>query len=353
MIKELENRKEKVLVTGATGMLGSRLVFDLIQEGYDVRAIYRDKNRIGQFRKNVEYYGADSNSMANLVEWVEADLLDYFQLTKALDGIEMVYHCAAMVSFNPSDRSLMFHNNIKGTSNLVNICLEKGIKRICHVSSVASLGKTENGGLIDEETSWIPEKKHSGYSISKFHSEMEIWRGISEGLDAVIVNPTVIIGPGDWRSGSPAFFSEIDKGLKFFTNGINGFVDVRDVSKAMLLLTNESNIDSAINNRYVLNAVNLSYESFFKLIAVSIGAVPPKYQASKWMLGIVWKVLKWYGIFSGTKPLITRETVISATNKSAYDGSKITRMFGFRYREIEETIAEIGAMYQKINGKME
>jgi len=273
-----------VLVTGATGMVGSRLVLDLIEAGYDVRAIYRDKKRIDQFIKNIECYGINSDLYTQSIEWVEADLLDYIQLTKALEGIEMVFHCAAMVSFHPSERSRMFDNNINGTSNLVNICLDKGIKKICYVSSIAALGKTDNGELIDEETSWIPEKKHSGYSISKFHSEMEIWRGVNEGLEAVIVNPSVIIGPGDWSSGSPAFFSMIGKGLKFFSDGVNGFVDVRDVTKAMLLLTNESNIEKAKNNRFLLNSTNISYESFFKIIAASISVEPPKKHASKIIL---------------------------------------------------------------------
>jgi dihydroflavonol-4-reductase len=348
---ELENLKGIVLVTGATGMLGSRLVFDLVQAGYKVRAIYREKNRIDQFKKNIECYDADQNLLDNNIEWVEADLLNFFQLTKALAGIDMVYHCAAMVSFHPSEGSEMFNNNINGTANLVNACLEEKIKRICYVSSIAALGKSDNGELINEETAWIPDKKHSRYGISKFHSEMEIWRGVNEGLDAIIVNPSVIIGPGDWFSGSPAFFRQIDKGLKFYTQGINGFVDVRDVSKAMLLLTNESNIEKAKNNRFLLNSANMSYESFFKLIAASIRAVPPKYQAAKWMMIIAGELAKWFGVLSGTKTVLTRETIRNATSVSTYDGSKIVAQFGFQYRDIESSIAEIGTMYQKYKRK--
>lgn len=343
----MENSHKKVLVTGATGMLGSRLVFDLILGGFAVRAVYRDKKRIGQFRKNIEYYGAGSESYASKVEWVEADLLDYESVLNALEGIETVFNCAAMVSFHPSDRYQMFENNIKGTSNLVNACLEKRIKRICHVSSIAALGKTNNGELIDEETSWTPERKHSGYSISKFHSEMEIWRGINEGLEAVIVNPSVIIGPGDWSSGSPAFFKMISKRLNFFTPGSTGFVDVCDVTKAMLLLTGDSNFETAKNNRYILNAENMSFKTFFKLIAVSLGVNPPTYPASKLMLGVGWRIVSFIGFITGKKPLITNESVQSAVNVSSYNGSKITEMFGFQYRNIEETISKVGAMYIK------
>jgi len=325
-------------------MLGSRLVFDLVGAGFNVRATYRDKNRIEQFWKNVGYYGADSNSLANSIEWVEADLLDQIQLSTALENIDLVYHCAAMVSFQPSVWSAMFKNNIQGTANLVNACIERGVKRICHVSSIAALGKTENGGLINEETSWIPDKKQSKYSISKFHSEMEIWRGIYEGLDAIIVNPSVILGPGDWSTGSPAFFHQIDKGLKFYTQGSTGFVDVCDVSKAMLLLNEEANLKTATNNRWLLSSANLSYESLFKMIASSINTVPPKYLATKWMLGAAWRLSKWYGILSGTAPQLTRETIRNGSAVSVYDGSKITREFGFQYRPIEQTITEIGRM---------
>jgi len=333
------------LVTGATGMVGSKLVLDLIEAGLGVRAIYRDKRRIGQFKENVQYYGADSTLLENQVEWVEADLLDYLQLAKALEGVEMVYHCAAMVSFHPSERGRMFENNINGTSNLVNICLEKGIKKICYVSSIAALGKTENGGLINEETSWIPEKKHSSYSISKFHSEMEIWRGVNEGLDAVIVNPSVIIGPGDWSSGSPAFFGTIAKGLKFFTDGVNGFVDVRDVTSAMILLTSDSNFEKAKNNRFLLNSANMGYKLFFEQIAKSVRVNPPTLKASKIMLETGWRMAKVVGFLTRKKPIITKETAHSATGKSVYDGSKITREFGFQYRPIEQTITEVGGIF--------
>jgi len=341
----LERINEKILVTGATGMLGSCLVADLIREGCTVRAIYRDKNRIDQFYQNITFWGMSPDLISGSIEWVEADLLNIYRLEEALEGIDTVYHCAAVVSFQPSEWSGVLKSNIEGTANLVNASLEKGVKKICHVSSIAALGKTENGELINEETHWIPDKKHSKYSISKLHSEMEVWRGVNEGVDAVIVNPSVILGPGDWSAGSPSFFRMIDKGLKFYTRGITGFVDVRDVSRAMRLLTDDANWGKAKNNHWLLNSTNLRYESLFKMIAASIGAASPKYLASKGLMTFVGQFSEWYGKIFHVEAPITKETVRNATTISKYDGSKITAKFGFAYHDIESTIQEIGKMY--------
>jgi len=336
---------QKVLVTGATGMLGSRLVYDLFLKGIKVRAIYRSSKSIEIFKNYLKLYGGDREAITNWVEWVEADL-NYFQsLVDALHGVDMVYHCAAMVSFRPSERSEMFRININGTGNLVNACLETGVKKICHVSSIAALGRNEYGKLIDETSGWIPEDKHSGYSISKFHSEMEIWRGAQEGLCAVIVNPSVIIGPGDWKNGSSAFYGQLDLGLRFYSTGKTGFVDVKDVTSAMLLLTDDDNFAKACGNRFILNAVNMSYRDFFSRIACSIGVQVPKIPVSNLMLSIAWRMSILWGKITGTTPQITQETALSASKRAEYDGSKITRLFNFNYNNIDESINAIGKIF--------
>ena len=342
-----ENSTKLVLVTGATGMLGARLVFDLIEKGFRVRAIYRNKKRIDQFKENIAYYTDKVEEYNSKVEWFEANVLEYSSLFSALKGIDMVYHCAAMVSFLPADKSLMYETNINGTANLVNACLENRIIKICHVSSIAALGKTENGELINEETAWIPEKNLSGYSISKFHSEMEIWRGINEGLEAVIVNPSVILGPGEWHTGSPAFFNNVNKGMKFFTMGITGFVDVRDVSAAMLLLCNDENWEKSKSNRFLLNATNITYKELFTSIAHALKVKAPTLNANKILLEIAWRAAWLAGKLTRQKPLITKYSVASASKISEFDGSKISKLFGFKYRPIDITIDEIGQMIIK------
>lgn len=326
-------------------MLGARIAFDLLNNGDRVKAIYRNKNRIDQFKKNIGFYAKNADDLAEKVEWVEADVLDYESLCSAVEGVDLVIHSAAMVSFHADDQQDMYNINIHGTANLVNACLLKGVPKICHVSSIAALGKEEEGEMIDEESTWIPEQKHSGYQISKFHSEMEIWRGINEGLDAVIVNPSVILGPGEWHAGSPAFFNNIYKGMKFYPKGGTGFVDVRDVSAAILTLINNENWEAAAKNRFLLNAVNISYKKVFTLIAESMNVKAPAILAEKWLLGIAWRAAWVAGKLTGKKPLITRGSVGNASKMQLFNGSKITSQFKFQYRPIETTVAEIGRMY--------
>lgn len=344
-----ENRT--VLVTGATGMLGARLVFDLLKQGDKVKAIYRNRNRIKQFITNVGFYCKNPEELSALVEWIEADVLDYESICNAVEGVDLVMHVAAMVSFHKDDKEMMYEINIQGTSNVVNACLLKEVPRICFVSSIAALGKEEEGEMINEQSTWIPEQKHSGYQISKFHSEMEIWRGINEGLDAIIVNPSVILGPGEWHAGSPAFFNNIYKGMLFYPGGGTGFVDVRDVSEAMMLLTSGKNWEKACKKRYLLNGVNLSYKDAFTQIAQSLNVKAPKYLATKFLMGIAWRAAWGVGKLTRKKPLITRGSVSNASKIQLFDGSKITNEFGFRYRPIEDTIQEIGQMYLAANKK--
>ncbi|MBN1926152.1 MAG: SDR family NAD(P)-dependent oxidoreductase [Prolixibacteraceae bacterium] len=344
-IDNLNKKANRVLVTGATGMVGARLVFDLLQNGCTVRALYRNPERIEQFRTNISYYASEADKLTELVEWVQTDILDYPSLFDALQDIDFVYHCAAMVSFKHSEKNAMYETNIQGTANLVNACLESGAKKICHVSSIAALGRIEDGEWITEETAWIPEKKHSGYSISKFHSEMEIWRGINEGLEAVIVNPSVILGPGDWDNGSPVFFKQIYKGMLFYTRGGTGFVDVRDVTSAMLLLTDEKNWENAKNNRFLINSSNHSYQHLFTSIAKTLNVKPPFIRVTKPMMEIAWRLALLAGFFSGRDPLVTRDSVQGACKRTYFDGAKISRLFKFDYRPFDESIAYIGNIF--------
>lgn len=333
------------MVTGATGMLGSRVVYDLVNSGFSVRAIYRDKKRISQFEKNISYYTREPQKISSVVEWVQADVTEYASLTDALDGVTTVYHCAAMVSFYKPDRPLMYEVNIYGTEKLVNACVLKGVQKLCHVSSVAALGKTEDGKMVDEETNWLPDKKNTGYSIAKHYSEMQAWRSMHEGLDVVVVNPSIILGPGEWASGSPAFFDQIYKGLKFYTTGLTGFVDFRDVSKAMLMLTNE-HLSEAKGNRFLLSAVNYSYKEMFELIARALNVKAPSVKAGELLTGIAWRAALVAAKLSGEKPLITKENVRNASNRTYFDGARIQKEFTFHYRDITETVKEVAEMYR-------
>lgn len=327
-----------IFVTGGTGLVGAHLLLELCKAGKKVRAIKRKNSQFETVRKIFRTNTENPTELFNSIEWVDGDILDYFSLEKLLAGVTEIYHCAAIVSFDQKDRIRMISNNVDGTANLVNAAIENGVKRICHVSSIAALGRLQNGDLVTEETNWVPTKKHSAYSESKFFSEVEIWRGVEEGLDAVIVNPSIILGPGNWDSSSPRMFKTVFNGLKFYTRGVTGYVDVQDVVQAMVLLMNERNFDTCKNQRYLLNAENLSYEEVFIKIADALSKPRPSVFASKIMTGFAWRLAGIGAWLSGKTPAITRDVALSSMQVNRFDGSKITRSVPFKYSPISDTI---------------
>ena len=234
----------------------------------------------------------------------------------------------------------MISNNVEGTANLMNAAIENRVKKICHVSSIAALGRLENGELITEETNWVPAKKISGYSESKFFSEAEIWRGIEEGVDAVIVNPSIIFGPAKWENGSAKMFKAIWDGLKFYTKGVTGFVDVKDVVCAMIQLMNKSNFSTVKNQRFLLNSENLSYKNVFTQIAAELNKPKPNIFASDFLLSIVWRVATFASWITGKSSMISRDSVVNSNVINNFDGSKITRILDFKYLPISKSIKQ-------------
>ena len=334
-----------ILVTGGTGLVGAHLLYELTNSGNRVKALHRQQSNTDWVRKIFSYYTDQADMLFSQIEWVEGDILDYLSLEEALKGVTSIYHCAAIVSFHGDDRDMMLNNNVKGTGNLIDAALHNGVSRFCHVSSIAALGKTQDGSEITEETYWTPSKRKSGYSLSKFFSEMEVWRGIEEGLDAVIVNPSIIMGPGNWEIGSPKLFQSIWKGLKYYTKGIAGFVDVRDVVKAMILLMDEQRFREVKNQRFILNAGNLSYQDFFNKIADGLNKPRPRNFASDIKLHIAWQMARAGSFFTGKPPVITRETLSGTNQKNNYSGEKITRTIGFNYKSLDSSIADIAEIF--------
>ncbi|TKG90093.1 NAD-dependent epimerase/dehydratase family protein [Puteibacter caeruleilacunae] len=336
-----------VLVTGGTGMLGAHLILHLLKKGEQVRALRRSTSDLNKTIQIFSFYEKDPMELFNKIEWVEGDILERHSLDLILDDITTIYHTAAVVSFQKKDKWTMLENNVDGTANLINAALDAGIKKFCHVSSIAALGKTENGDPADETTIWSSEKKVSAYSESKFFSEMEAWRGVNEGMDVVIVNPSIILGPGDWHTGSPKYFSTIDKGLKFFTKGASGYVDVNDVCRSMLMLINSSEWEHVKNKRYILNADNLAHRDVFNNIADELGKKRPSIQASKCMLIIGWLLSSIKAALTGKESTLTRSTLRSANNVSRYNGQLITTVIPFNYTPISDSIKEIAKIYKQ------
>ncbi len=336
-----------ILVTGGTGLVGAHLLYELTNSGQRVKALRRFQSNTNWVRKIFSYYCTNVDELYARIDWVEGDILDYLSLEESLKGVTGIFHCAAIVSFHGDDNDMMLNNNVKGTGNLIDAAIHNGVSRFCHVSSIAALGKTQDGSEITEETYWTPSKRKSGYSLSKFFSEMEVWRGIEEGLDAVIVNPSIIMGPGNWEIGSPKLFQSIWKGLNYYTKGISGFVDVRDVVKAMILLMDDRQFEQVKSQRFILNAGNLSYQDFFNKLADGLNKPRPRSFASDVKLHLAWRMAKAASFFTGKRPLITRDAVSGSNQKNQYSGVKITKTNGFEYRSLDSSISDIAEIFLK------
>lgn len=322
--------QKNILVTGASGLVGSHLIKALLQQQKRVRAIYR--NNIPAFE------GADK------VEWIKGDILDTVSLEEAMNNVQQVYHCAAIVSFDPKDRKKMNKTNIEGTANIVNECLNAGVEKLIHVSSVSAMGRIRKNEIITEEMKWTPETTNSEYGRSKHLAEMEVWRGIGEGLNAVMVNPTIILGAGDWNNSSMALFKNVYKEFPWYTEGTTGFVDVEDVVRAMILLM-ESDIS---NERFILSGSNTTYKHLFDLIAKAFGKKPPHKKVTPFIAAIVWRLEKLKSIFTGKTPLITQETARTALAVVEFDNSKFLKYLpGFHYKTLEECVERICREFDK------
>jgi len=325
-----------ILVTGGSGLVGSHLLFNLVNSGKRVRALKRENSSVRLTKKIFGYYSVNPEMLLNSIEWVNGDITDIHSLYDAMDSIDQVYHVAAMVSFHSCDRREMMKINIDGTANVVNACLYKNIRKICHVSSIATLGRADNDDVTDEETHWKNSAKNSAYSISKYGAEREVWRGTVEGLPAVIVNPSVIIGPGDWNKGSSQLFKQVWDGLKFYTDGVNGYIDVRDVAKAMIILMESDKL----NSRYIVSSENIDYLKLFKMIAEGFNKKVPTLKATPFLSQLAWRAEKFRSSITGIKPLITKETARTAFQKYFYSNEKIKKEFGFEFIPIAASIKE-------------
>lgn len=312
-----------VLVTGANGLVGSHLIITLLAQGKQVKALYHTNH-------------ADINHQ-NLT-WQQGDILDIIDLEEIFSGIKQVYHCAAIVSFNPNDKQLLHKTNVEGTANVVNACLQAGVQKLLYVSSVATLGRAGVSEAISENNKWIEGNHNSEYAKSKYLAEMEVWRGIGEGLNAVIINPSIILGCSDWTKGSAAIFKNAYNEFPWYTNGTNGFVDVQDVVTIMTKL-----MDSDINaQRFIISAYNLSYQVLFTTIANAFHKKPPHKLVTPFLAEVVWRIEALKAKFTGSKPLLTKETARTAQQNITYNNSKLQEALpDFKYTAINSSIERI------------
>jgi len=321
-----------ILVTGGTGLLGSYLLRYLVGKGAGpIRALRRKDSPMDLVA-----------SVKDRVEWVEGDVLDLFALESAMKGVGGVYHCAAVVTSDPRRHSEMMEVNKEGTANVVNLALEEGIDKLVHVSSIAALGRRKNLTTIDENTKWERSSWNSRYAISKYQSEMEVWRGCAEGLKVAIVNPSVILGGGYWDRGVAAVFKKIWEGYRFYPLGTTGYVDARDVARFMVQLM-ESEVE---NERFVLNAANLSYRDFFAQIAQNLHKKAPDVPVGPFLKELFWRADWLRGLFTGER-LITKERAEYTSRTFLYDATKSEKVFNFQYTPIAQTIAEMSTLLRE------
>lgn len=329
-----------ILVTGGTGLLGSHLIYALAKLQLSVRVLKRPSSDIGRVKRVFSIYEGEPEQYLNNVEYVDGDLLDIQSIDNALNGVTQVYHCAALVSFHPGDQRKLVHVNERGTANLVNACLARQGIRFCHVSSIATLVSTRQGEILSESSFWKTSKRHSVYAISKFAAEREVWRAAEEGLDMFVVNPSVIIGPGNWKTDSSSLFGMIHKGMYFHAIGTTGYSDVRDVAEIMIRLMNLG----IKSERFIVSAENLSYQQVFSMMAVALNKKKPFLKLSPFAMQMAWRILyplQWCGI----QPAATREIARTAFNRSTYDNSKIKNLLNYQFIPINQSIIDTANVF--------
>ncbi len=326
-----------ILVTGGTGLVGSHLLYHLTLKNDKIRAIYRTEEKREHVKKIFSYYTDNILLYFSKIDWIQADITDTPSLEPIFQNITEVYHCAALVSFNPKDYRKMRQVNIDGTANLVNFSIEAKVEKFCFVSSIAAVGESINGKPITEENEWNDNGENHGYSITKYGAEIEVWRGSQEGLDVVIVNPGVILGSGFWQEGTGKLFTQINNGFKFYTEGVTGFIGVKDVVKAMILLMN-SDIK---NERFILVSENKSFKDILFFIADNLNKKRPSIKTNKLLTSLAWRIDWFLTKLTGKEPLLTKNSAKSSHNKSYYSSDKIINKLGFKFISIKDSILEI------------
>ena len=328
-----------VLVTGGTGLVGAHLLLHLIENGESIRAIYRSLESIQKTKTLFSLYKKEA--LFEKINWIQADITEVPSLEMAFENVDYVYHCAALISFEPKDEDLLRKTNIEGTANIVNFCVVKNVKKLCFVSSIAALGDLkENENVITEDTEWNPEKPHSDYAISKYGAEMEIWRGQQEGLNSVIVNPGVILGPRIWEQGSGILFNKIEKGFPFYTKGTTGFITVTDVVKIMDQLM-KSDI---INERFTLIAQNIVFGDLFNSIADALKVKRPSIYVSPLLTSFLWRIDWFLSTVFRSKRKLDRATAIASYSKNLYSNEKIKSALETSFLDIHQYIATISKL---------
>jgi nucleoside-diphosphate-sugar epimerase len=332
-----------IFVTGGTGLLGAHLLYKLTSSNHEVLALKRENSNLERVKTIFSGYTDNVDELFNKITWIDGDLLDYSTITECVEKADYVFHTAAMVSLYRKDWNRLMKINIEGTANIVNACLNAPDKKLCYVSSIGALAEKNHGELITEEDFLDSTKDKSRYSISKFKAEMEVWRGISEGLKAVIVNPSFIIGCGDWSKSSANMFRLVHEGVSFYTPGSIGCVDVRDVADIIIKLT----FSDISGERYIINSENVNYKYLLVEISKLFGIKSPRFLAGKGLLTIAQKYDWVLSLFTSKPPRLTKEVISSLVSKCNYSNEKIKKELNYDFIPVAESLKHTASLFLK------
>jgi nucleoside-diphosphate-sugar epimerase len=330
-----------IFVTGGTGLVGSHILLKLSQSNISFKALKRESSSLDVCKDVFTYYNAESQF--NQIRWVDGNVNDIPSLEKGMRDCTKVIHAAAIVSFHNNDEEIMYKINVEGTINIVNIALSSGIDKLAYISSIAALGRNTTSDIIDEDCNFKISKKENNYSLSKYYSEQEVWRASQEGLDVVILNPSVILGPGNWTKGSSQIFQKIYNGLKYYTRGSTGYVDVTDVAECTITLL-ESDIK---NERFIINGENLKFRELFDMIAEGFNKKKATVKVTPFMKELAWRIELFRSFITGKRPLLTKETANSAMKNSSYSTKKVEDAISFKFVPIKESVKKYCEWFSK------
>ena len=322
-----------ILVTGGTGLVGSHLLLHLLQMGHEVRATHRKSSKLIEVRKVFSYYSESSIELFDKIEWVLADINDISALENAFNGIEKVFHAAALISFDPNDFDRLMKINVEGTANIVNLCIAKNVQKLCYVSSIAAIGKSLDKSTITEKNEFS-DQYADVYSRSKYGAELEVWRGSQEGLSVVMVNPGIIIGPGFWNGGSGTLFTTANKGYTYYPPSGSGFVTVNDVVRLMRVAMN-SNIEK---ERFIAVSENCSYKEILVLFTKNLSVKAPTKELQLWQLRLLRLLDIVWNLISRNGRRITKNGINALKQRNYYENEKARELLDFNFEPIKDTI---------------
>ncbi len=312
-----------IFVTGANGLLGSHICKALIDKNYQVKALVRkgsDQSLLNQIEQHIEI--------------VHGDILVPEELNTYLTGVDTIIHCAAIVSFHQADKALMQEVNVTGTTNMVNLALNHNINYFIQISSVAAIGRLLGKGTVDETSKWEESKFNSNYANSKHLAELEVWRSMEEGLEAVVLNPSVIIAPDHFDRSSGQLFKYVWEENLFYPDGLINYVDVNDVTEAILTCLK----DKIKTERFILNGGAVTYKSLFEGIATRLNKKPPKYKSHHLLIKIG-MYLDWFkSLFTGKRPIITKETVLLSGAEIYFNNEKAKTKLNISFAPLSGTL---------------